>query len=419
VTTLSPKVVLPLAVLLLGVVGGTGLIAIEPKVETSDPVHELPVVRAMHARLESAVLRIDAQGTVVPRTESDLVAEVSGRVIWMSPSLASGGFIEADEPLVRIDPRDYRVALRRAEASLERAASERELARSGLERRSNLRDRGVASNASLDDARNAARVAEAAHWDALAGLEQARRNLERAEIRAPFAGRVREKRVDVGQFIARGAPVARVYAVDYAEVRLPIPDSDAAYVDLPFAYRDDSRETGGPAVELRARFAGREYRWKGRIVRTEGEIDPRTRMIHAVARVENPYARGDGSDRPPLAVGLFVRAEIEGRVVDDAVKLPRSALRGHDEVVVVEADDRLRSRQVVVLQRGDEQVLVQGGIRPGERVVTSPLPLRIDGMSVRVEVAPGARTAVPLDPEEPAPATARPTPETDAAGRSG
>lgn len=400
----SPKAWLPLAVLLGGAVAGTGLVAISPDVETASPERLPPLVRVIEAQPRPATLRVFAQGTVVPRTESDLVAEVAGRITWVSPSLASGGFIEADEVLVRIDPRDYDIALRRAEAGVERSASELALARSSLERQQTLADRGVASTAALDDARNAARVAEAAHGDAMAALERARSDLERSEVRAPFAGRVREKHVDVGQFVARGAPLARVYAVDYAEVRLPIQDSDAAFVDLPIAYRetvadaDANRE--GPRVVLRSRFAGRDHQWEGRIVRTEGEIDPRTRMIHAVARVEDPYGRSDDPDRPPLAVGLFVDAEIEGRVVESVVELPRRALRGHDGVATVDAEGRLWRRRVDVLQRGQDRVLVSGGIAAGERIVTSPLPVSVDGMTVRVELEPASPPNELLDARE-------------------
>jgi RND family efflux transporter MFP subunit len=193
-------------------------------------------------------LRIEARGSVVPRTESELVAEVAGRITWVSPALAAGGFLEAGEPLLRIDPSDYELGLERARAALERAESELALAGAGLERKRTLADRGVTSRAVLDEATSHQRVAAAARREAQAAVRQAQRDLERTEVKAPFEGRVREKRVDVGQFVGRGAPVARVYAVDYAEVRLPLPDREAAYVDLPTRYRrrDEAAGSCGP-----------------------------------------------------------------------------------------------------------------------------------------------------------------------------
>jgi RND family efflux transporter MFP subunit len=385
VREISSKVWLPISVLAAGSLLGVGLISISPTVVTATPAPRPPLVQTVEARPEAMTLFIAAQGTVVPRTESDLVAEVSGRIISVSPRLAPGGFIEAGEVLVRIDARDYEVAVRRAEASLRRTDSELGLAHSNLKRREHLADRGVGSNAALDDARNALRVSEAAQSDATAALEQARRNLARTQVLAPFAGRVREKQVGVGQFVSRGTPLARVYAVDYAEVRLPIPDSDAAFVDLPIAYRYGTDAQIQPAVVLTTRFAGQEYHWNGKIVRTEGEIDARTRMIHAVARIENPYGRGDDPGRPPFAVGMFVEAKIQGRLVEAVCALPRAALRGASQVAIVDAEGRLRLRDVEVLQQSADRVLIGSGISTGDSVVTSPLPVSVDGMIVEIE----------------------------------
>ncbi len=400
--TPSKKTLLPVVVLVLGAASSVGLIATRPGVATRTAERAVPLVEVSEVRLRPERIVVEAQGTVAPSTESELVAEVSGRIVWVSPGLASGGFVEAGDALLRIDRSDYEVAAERAEAGLERARSEHDVAVSQLERVKKLARNGVASPSRLDDARHAERVAHAALRDARAARTQARRDLERTEVTSPFAGRVREKYVDVGQFVARGARVARVYAVDYAEVRLPLTDEDAAFLDLPIDYRGDAEAADGPAVTLSARFAGRRHIWTGRIVRTEGEIDPRTRMIHAVARVENPYGRGDDPDRPPLAVGLYVDAEIQGRVLEGAISIPRSALRGRDQVVVVDSDERLRTRRVEILRRGEQRVLVTAGLAEGDRVCRTPLSLSLDGSLVRVApVAPAAEGE-----DEPALATA-------------
>lgn len=388
----SPKVWLPLLVVLAGVLGAVGMVAVRPAVSTQTPPHLAPLVRVIEVVPETVRLRVQAQGNVEPRTESALVAEVSGRIVWVSPSLASGGFLAAGEELVRIDPTDHQLAVERAEAAHARARSALELARTGARRQRTLSDRNVTSPAAVEEAENQERAADAGVREAAAALEQARRDLARTVVVAPFVGRVREKHVDIGQFVNRGTTVARVYAVDFAEIRLPIPDAQAAFVDLPIAFRDDETDDGSqrtlPEVILRSSFAGRAHTWRGRIVRTEGAIDPRTRMIHAVARVEDPYGRGDDPDRPPLAVGLFVDAEIEGRLVDDVFPLPRIALRGENEVVVVDSEDRIRIRRVEILKREHDSVLVTAGLRAGERVVASPLALTVEGMAVRVDPLP-------------------------------
>ena len=152
-------------------------------------------------------------------------------------------------------------------------------------------------------------------------------DLERTEIKAPYAGRVRQKSVDVGQFVSPGNQLGTIYAIDYAEVRLPLPDKDLAYLsNMPLVYRGQ-RRTQGPEVILRAEFAGGSHQWTGRLVRTEGEIDAASRMVHAVVQVRDPYGRGEDPDRPPLAVGMYVTAEILGDVAEQVAIIPRAALR--------------------------------------------------------------------------------------------
>ena len=180
-----------------------------------------------------------------------------------------------------------------------------------------------------------------------------------------------------------GAPVARIYAVDAAEVRLPLPNEDLAYLDLPLNYRGESGRIRGPAVTLRAEFAGRIHEWQGRIVRTEGEIDPQTRMVHVVAEVQNPYGRGPDPTRPPLAAGMFVEAEIVGRTVEHVAIVPRAALRGPSQVLVVDVNSRLRFRDVEVLRATTNELFILGGLETGDRVNVSPVEAVSEGMEVR------------------------------------
>jgi multidrug efflux pump subunit AcrA (membrane-fusion protein) len=193
---------------------------------------------------------------------------------------------------------------------------------------------------------------------------------------------VRSESVDVGQFVSRGAAIARLFAVDYAEIRLPVPDADLAHIELPAYYRGE-QGVRGPDVTLHAELAGVRRTWQGYVVRTEGEIDPHTRMLRLVARVDDPYARQDPA-RIPLPLGLFVDAEIAGREVQGAVVLPRAALRDANHVLVIDAEDRLHSREVTVLRATQDEIVIGGGLAAGERVCTSPLETVVDGMRVRV-----------------------------------
>ena len=361
------------------------LLLTRPEVERREPEARPPLVRVVRAEPTDVTLSVRAHGTVVPRTESDLVAEVAGEVVWVSPHLVAGGFFAAGEPLLRIDRTDYELELEAARAELLRAESEHARARLALERQERLRERGAASQARLDDAVRAERVAAAQLRVARARLARARRDLERTEVRAPYTGRVRSESVDPGQWVGRGTRLARVYAVDYAEVRLPVPDRELAFLDLP-PLRPEAAggPERGPEVLLRARFAGRLVEARGRVVRTEGEIDPRTRMVHLVARVRDPYGLEEGGREIPLAVGLFVEASVTGRRLTSVIPLPVAALRGEDRVLVVDEDSRLRFREVEVVRREAERVLVGAGLEAGERVAISPLRAVVDGMAVRV-----------------------------------
>ena len=400
------KALLPLVIVAAAGFAALTMIMNRPPVETLTPVIEPPGVRVHEVTLTDAPLSVTSQGTVRPRTESQLVPEIAGRVTWVAPSFAEGGFFEADDVLVRIDPFDYEQALVSARSQLAQARlrlAEEEAEAEVAQREWNALGRGdprelALRKPQLEDARASVAAAEA-------GVERATRDLQRAEIVAPYAGRVRTKNVDIGQYVRVGDALATVYAVDIAEIRLPLPDDELAYLDLPLSYRGVERQAQ-PDVTLRATFAGETHVWNGRIVRTESEIDSVSRMVHAVAEVEDPYAPGPNPNRPPLAVGMYVEAEIGGRTARDVAVLPRQALRGREQVLVVTPEDRLSFRSVDVLRTSTESVILQDGLQAGELVVISPLDTPTDGMQVQLADADPdllARRAAAAAAAEPAP----------------
>jgi RND family efflux transporter MFP subunit len=376
---LGPKALLPAAVLAGALATSGALVLARPVPEAQGVEEHRPVVAVVPAAPGIERMLVRAQGTVEPRTENELLAEVGGRLAWVSPALETGSFFAAGEVLARIEPADYEIAVERARAALERTRSQHELAEANLARSRALREAGAASQAAHDQAESNAAIAAANRREAEAALRQAELELARTELRVPFAGRVREKKADVGQQLARGAPIASVFAVDWAELRLAIRSDDLAFLELP---RAPLTPDAGPVVRLSGHYAGRRHTWSGHLVRAEGSLDPRTRLVHVVARVEDPY--GLASGRPPLEVGLFVDAEIEGREVPGAMRLPRGALRGDSEVVVVGDGAALRTRRVEVLRIDGETVFVAGGLAAGERVVARVPSTFVEGMKVRV-----------------------------------
>lgn len=376
-------IVLPILVLIAAGIGAHFIIKAKPVVKVQRPEVLPPLVRIQTVEMEDLSLTVKSQGTVSPRTESKLVPEISGRVIWISPNLISGGFFEEGDTLLKIDPHDYQQALIRARAEvagrklvLAQEEAEAEVARKEWE------DLGEGEPTPLTLRLPQLEEAKAALASAEAALEQAQCDLERTEVKAPFAGRVRQEDVDVGQFVSRGSPVATLYAVDFAEIRLPLADDELAFLDLPLIYRGDESGETGPEVKITIHFAGKSHTWMGRIVRTEGEIDPRSRMVHAVAQVRDPYGRGEPG-RPPLAVGMYVHAEIKGRSVENVAVLPRAALHGTNTIYVVDDSNRLRFREVDILRATRELVVVRSGLKEGEQVCLTPLEAVTDGMRVR------------------------------------
>jgi RND family efflux transporter MFP subunit len=378
------KPFLPVLILVLAIGATAILIRSRPEPEKREMETVVPVVNIHTVTLSDEHLTVISQGTVTPRTQSVLVPEVAGRVIEVSHSFAPGGFFESGERLVRIDAHDYRQALvgaqsvhARAQLRLAQVEAEAQLAREEWEELG----QGEANTLTLFEPQVAeARASLAA---AVAGVEQAQTNLQRTEVRAPYAGRVQTKQVDLGQVVAPGAPLATIYAVDLAEVRLPLADDELAFVDLPLGYRGESESGPGPETTLRAEFAGNVHEWKGRIVRTEGVIDPVSRMLHTVAQVRDPYGKSKPG-RPPLAVGLFVEAEIAGKTVEDVAVIPRAALRPDGRVLIVDDDNRLRFREIEILRALRSTIIVETGLAQGDRVCTTALSAVIDGMQVLI-----------------------------------
>lgn len=326
-------------------------------------------------------LSVRTQGEVRPVTEIDLTAQVSGRIAYVNPAFVEGGFFEAGEVIVQLEDADYRLAVTRAEAQVAqmRQVLVREEAEADLAREEwAALGEGEASALTLREPQMA--EAQARLAAAQASLAEARLNLSRTRISAPFAGRVRTKSADLGQFVGAGSRLGRVFSTDTAEVSLPLSDRELALLGIPLAFEAEAGE--GPRVQLSAMVSGAMRTWDAHIARTASAIDPQTRTLQAIVQVADPYGAAAEAAGAPLVMGLFVDARIQGREIETAYALPRSALRGSSEVYVIREDNTLDIREVAVADTSSERVVVTAGVDAGERVVISPLRAAATGMSV-------------------------------------
>lgn len=342
-----------------------------------------PLVHTFTVRVGPHPVRILAEGTVKPLQEIELVPQVGGKVVAMSPNLINGGSFDKGDVLLEIDPVDYELAVTLADARVKDAISAVKLLEEEAEaaeeewhllRKQDQKERQpppslVVKGPQLEAAR--ARLAADK-----ANLERARLDLERTRLKAPFDGRVSQENVDTGQYVRAGQTVATLYSIDAAEVVIPLQDRDLYWFHVPGI---TAGKGPGATARVTAQFAGQELSWDGRVVRAEGKLDERTRMIRVVVRVEKPYA-----SKPPMKPGLFVNVDIQGRTVQEGALIPRSCLRPGNVVWVVDQENRLFFRTVEVVRTQGHKALIQSGLSDGERVVLSHLQAVTDGMAVRV-----------------------------------
>jgi RND family efflux transporter MFP subunit len=395
-------IVLTPILIVFGFIAATSIfIALNKKPEEKKRPFNPLAVLADYAKTETVQLTIGTQGEARPRTEIDLVPQVAGKIVYVSPNFIEGGIFTKGETLIRIEDADYNVAVIRAQASVAQAeqALVREQAESEIARADYAELGRSDAPSALALREPQMQQAKAALQATQAELEAAKLQLTRTEVRAPFSGRVRSKSSDLGQFVSPGSRLGQIFSTNIVQVRLPLTDNDLSKIDLPIAYVAKSRKTA-PQVELSATIGGVQQIWNGQIMRTDATYDTQTRALFAIAEVFDPYGKGASNNGVPLAPGLFVDANVNGKNFDDMIVIARDGLRPDNEVYIVDNKGKAEIRKVSVLDTDSDRAVLTGGVTDGELVILSPMERSRVEMTLKVLDANDPKTVL-VDPPKP------------------
>ena len=381
------RIVLPIAIL-IGCFLISGYLIRNPTTVEEAAIEIIPVsVRVAEVNLESVDLVVGSQGKVQAAQTASLSAPVAGPVEWISSSMEAGGYVEGGQALLRLEAADFETALERSWANLQQAQAEAEFADTELARMRELAEQRLASDSQLQDAQRRANVNKARLIDAQASYDQAQLDLDRTEIRAPFNAIIQSRDVELGQYVNRAQSVALLYGADEVEVRVPLAIRQLGFLNVPLGQRGEISEEHAPDVLLTGMYGGQKYNWPGKLVRIEASIDPSSNTVQTIIRVSQPSTDEDqdenGIRRIPLPIGLYVEADIEGRTVGNIISLPRSVIRNNNQVLIVDAENKMYYREVEIFRLEEQQVLISSGILPGERICISPIQAVVDGMAVQ------------------------------------
>ena len=379
---IEKKTTITLSVLSLGLLLIWALFYFRPAPEQIERPKPSPLTaEVIEARLVQHRVEVFSQGTVAPKRQVQLVAQVSGQIKFVSDNFADGAFFSDNELLIQIEPVDYELASTIADARVANA-EERVAIEKGLSRQAKRewRDLGDEQANNLFLRKPQLNAAEANLASAKAELKRAKLSIKRTSIRGAFDGRIESTLANVGQFVTPGTALASLYAIDVAEVRLPLTEHQAELIDLPSGRQMPSRDNL-PIVEILGGTGDNKHLWKGVIVRTDASIDVRNRMIYAVAEFKDPYPSPTAIGFPALEVGRFVEAKISGKILSDVVALPRHCIYRSTQVLRVSKEDTINFTEVQILQLTEDMALVRG-IEEGMRIVVSRITDPYEGMAI-------------------------------------
>jgi len=322
---------------------------------------------------------ISSTGTTQPITQTALTSEVGGEIIYRSKKFSEGSSVIEGEILAKIDDTDLQLQYNNALLQLRTAEVQSQVQKAEAEVAEEVWEKigeGTAKDLTLKKPQ--LKQAEAALNVAKAQLESAKKKLDKTDITAPYTGRIQSVNIDLGSTILPGQPVGVIYTANQIEISLPVKDSDLAFLDIPMDGRklNDNEKS---LVKASALYKGKLQVWTGNIERVDGVIDPVTRMIKIIASFKNEFLE---ENQTTLPIGLFVEAEINGKFLENVFIVPNVSLTTNNEILIVDRNNQIEMRKIVVLKKLKDSVIIKDGLSIGERIIVSKLNIATSGMDV-------------------------------------
>lgn len=377
------KFILPILILLVLLTVSWIIYQNPPSVKRGKPKTPTMGVEVETVKLSDMTLFVESYGTIKPRTQSTLLPQVSGQITKISPAFREGGFFEKGKILVQLDKRDLQAEVKIAQATLLTAkqvlSEENARAQQAGVNWKRLGNKQKAPDLVLRKPQ--LQAAKAQVLSAEANLDKAKLALERSSIIAPYTGRILSKSVDLGQVVSSNTELAKIYAVDYVEIRLPIKNKDLPYINLPESGRYGDKKSDYPNVTIISDLISYQQ-WQGKVVRTEGAFDTASQQLFVVAQIDDPY--GTVSDtRAPLKIGQYVNAKIEGETLEDIIMIPNKAIYQNTYVYIVN-DGQLERKNIQIEWQNEQFSILSQGLSVGQLLVTTPLGQVSSGTKARL-----------------------------------
>jgi RND family efflux transporter MFP subunit len=382
------QLIFTLAILTLGICLIIILIKFKTTAEKAEIKTLAPLVKVQQVNLEDVEMIVKQSGTVTPKVEVEIVPQVSGKIVWLNPNFRAGGFISANEEILKIDKRDYELALQQAKSIVADAKVNLDIQKAEADVASQEwqdLNPGTEPDSPLVLRKPQIEQAQAKLQSAQAQLGVAQLNLERTSVSLPIDIRIVSETADLGQYVTLGRSLGKAYGTEAVEIEVQIEGDDIAWFDVPEVIDNSNghiSESQLTKAIVKAEFAGGVHTWEGLVKRTTGQIDRKTRMLPVVVEVTKPFDTTSG--RYPLLPGAFVEVSIIGNVVKNVAVIPRDALREGNNVWLVN-NDQLHVKELNVARADTEHAYITNGIEDGALLVTSSLEFAVDGMKVRLQ----------------------------------